>query len=155
MKLISRKNGFQIFSHYFSPFLLLVVLAYIYIFYKYFFLKHILNVLYNPEKSEEARTKSRYFSCSELLNELETKNPGLKRDDSIRSSIKSNSRHVTPRRPNSATIDAVFLEGSKLLYKIWPPKWFFCTAIFTSFESRRMYKSASIRFFSIIEQKYV
>jgi hypothetical protein len=54
--------------------------------------------------SDEARTKSRYFSCSELLNELETKNPGLKRDDSIRSSIKSNSRHVTPHRPNSACL---------------------------------------------------
>mgnify|MGYP006944993824 CR=1 FL=1 len=48
-----------------------------------------------------------------------------------------------------------FLTGSKLLYQIWPHRLFFCTAIFISFESLGMYKSASIRFFSIIEQKYV
>ena len=34
--------------------------------------------------------------------------------------------------------DAVFLEGSKLLYKIWPPKWFFQTTSFISFESLGM-----------------
>jgi len=35
-------------------------------------------------------------------------------------------------------IDAVFLTGSKLLYQIWPPKLFFCTAILISFESLGM-----------------
>ena len=34
--------------------------------------------------------------------------------------------------------DAVFLEGTKLLYKIWPSKWFFYTTIFISFESLGM-----------------
>jgi len=33
-------------------------------------------------------------------------------------------------------IDAVFLIASKLLYQIWPPKVFFCTATFILFESR-------------------
>ena len=37
----------------------------------------------------------------------------------------------------SYTYGRVFLEGSKLLYKIWAPKWFF----------KRIYKSASIRVF--------
>jgi len=40
-----------------------------------------------------------------------------------------------------------FLEGTKILYKIWPSKWFFSTAIFILFESLGMEKSASIRFF--------
>ena len=31
--------------------------------------------------------------------------------------------------------DAVFLQSSKLLYKIWPPKWFFQTTSFISFWS--------------------
>lgn len=52
---------------------------------------------------DDARAKSRYFSCSEMLNELELKNPGLKRDDSIRSSMKSNGR-PTPRRPPNPVI---------------------------------------------------
>ena len=67
----------------------------------------------NPDYSDESRTKSRYFSCSELLNELEMKNPGLKRDDSIRSSIKSNSRQ-TPRRPNS-------MVSNSMISQIVPP----------------------------------
>ena len=41
-----------------------------------------------------------------------------------------------------------FLTGSKILYQIWPPKLFFSTVIFISFEGLGMKKSASIRFFN-------
>jgi len=45
-----------------------------------------------------------------------------------------------------------FLEGSKLLYKIRPPKWFLGTATFISLESLGMQKSFDL--FSIIERQF-
>ena len=39
----------------------------------------------------------------------------------------------------SFCFDAVFLEGTKLLYKIWPTKWFLYMPIFISFESQQAF----------------
>jgi len=42
--------------------------------------------------------------------------------------------------------DAVFSEWSKLLYKIIPPKFFFCTAIFVSFKSLEICEHSRAKF---------
>lgn len=50
---------------------------------------------------DSEKMKSRYFSCAELVDELNV-DPKLKRDDSIRSSLRSTrSRMRSPRRPDS------------------------------------------------------
>ena len=58
----------------------------------------------------------------------------------VANDVVQNCRKKAPemKGKNQKTRKPVFFEGSKILYKIWPPKWFFCTAIFISFESLGM-----------------
>ena len=51
--------------------------------------------------------------------------------------LQASSRRVQARL-DEIVMTPFFLEMTKFLYKIWPTKWFFCTAISISFESLGM-----------------
>jgi len=45
-----------------------------------------------------------------------------------------------------------FFRSLRIFYKIWPLKWCFCTTSFISFSSLGIHKSASIRFFQLLNK---